>query len=162
MIITENEYQEALKYMDAVKAAASFHLLDATNVAGIISRESAFGLTLSPPGPAGCGDYGHGRGLMQIDDRSHRDFISLNIWQDARLYIFEGCRILDQYRAFLKNKLSPWYDLVAAYIAAFNCGPGNVLKAARSKKNIDYYTTGKNYSKDVLDRANFFIDKGWN
>lgn len=39
----------------------------------IVSRESQFGLLLTPRGPNGTGDFGHGRGLGQVDDRDRSD-----------------------------------------------------------------------------------------
>jgi len=51
--------------------------------------------------------------------------------------------------------------VLQAAIAAYNCGPGNVLTAIRSQQDLDYFTAGRNYSKDVLNRAGWFQLKGW-
>jgi hypothetical protein len=56
--------------------AAALYRLDPLVLAAIVERESRGGEALSPPGPAGVGDGGHGRGLMQIDDRWHGLFVS--------------------------------------------------------------------------------------
>lgn len=60
----------------------------------IMARESAYGEALKPVGPGGTGDAGHGRGLMQIDDRSWREWIDANPWWEPRTNIAKGAAIL--------------------------------------------------------------------
>jgi hypothetical protein len=43
--------------------------------------------------------------------------------------------------------------LFQATVAAYNCGPGNVRKALEAGADVDSLTTGRDYAKDVLDRA---------
>jgi hypothetical protein len=43
-----------------------------------------------------------------------------------------------------------------AATAAYNCGIGNVLNALRGSLDLDYYTSGRNYASDVLNRAGWF------
>ena len=45
-------------------------------LAAIMDVESAYGTLLTPQGPRGKGDGGHGHGLMQIDDRTHAKFLA--------------------------------------------------------------------------------------
>lgn len=81
-------------YWDALQQVANETGVPAEYLAGIMWRESAFGLALSPPGPTGTGDNGHGRGLMQIDDRSFPDFTSSDDWMDPYQNIKQGAAVL--------------------------------------------------------------------
>jgi hypothetical protein len=51
--------------------------------------------------------------------------------------------------------------LLRAMLAAYNCGLDNVLRAARHGFDLDFYTVGRDYSRDVLNRAGFFEAHGW-
>jgi len=61
--------------------------IDPFLLCAIIERESGSGVYLSPPGPGGTGDNGHGRGLAQIDDRSHGAWLSANDWTNPEINI---------------------------------------------------------------------------
>jgi hypothetical protein len=135
-------FQEAV---DEYFPAGPFDLYD---LAAICDRESAGGLTLTPKGPAGTGDGGHGRGLMQIDDRAYPDFCASDRWKDPRENIRYGAGILALKWKALQSKREA--------IAAYNCGVGNVRRAIREGQDIDRYTTFRNYSADVLKRAATF------
>jgi hypothetical protein len=63
-------------YADDILAVAKETDTPALLIAAFMEQESNYGKALSPPGPAGTGDAGHGRGLMQIDDRGHPDFLA--------------------------------------------------------------------------------------
>ncbi len=154
--------------------------IQASVIAGIGSRESHWGLLLRPPGPEGTGDFierhfparhrngplpsdggGFGRGLLQIDYDYH-EFARTGEWKDPRENILYGARVLDDSRRFLQRKVNLQdLDLLRAAIAAYNSGPRRVLMAIRRKLDFDFYTTGGDYSTDVLNRAGFFQLKGW-
>jgi hypothetical protein len=51
--------------------------------------------------------------------------------------------------------------LLRGALAAVNCGIGNVLHAIRQGADLDFYTSGRDYSRDVLHRAGFFQAHGW-
>ena len=108
----------------------------------IASRESDFGLTLDGDWK---GDGKNGFGVFQIDRRYHKEFLDNNNWQDTRVSARYAIQLM-------RSNLKQFGNLNEA-IAAYNCGPGNVRKAKRNGKHIDHYTTGKNYSTDVLTRA---------
>lgn len=149
-------------------------------ICGIGSRESHWGLALTPPGPAGTGDFiprrsrrpwrtsdlppdggGFGRGLMQIDFDAH-PFARTGHWQDPEANILYGCGVLRENRVLLRRKTSlGGHTLLRAAIAAYNCGTGNVLKALARNRDVDHYTHGRDYAKDVLDRAEWFRRHGW-
>jgi hypothetical protein len=48
-----------------------------------------------------------------------------------------------------------------AALAAYNCGSGNVMKAIERRLDLDFFTTGRDYGKDTLNRAGWFRLKGW-
>lgn len=124
-------------------------------IAGVGSRESFWGLILSPPGPAGVGDSGHGRGLMQIDDGAH-EFARTGPWRDPRKNVFFGCQLLAGNRESLRREGLSGRFLLKATLASYNAGLGGVQRALRDGDDPDSRTTGRDYGKDVMDRAGWF------
>lgn len=117
-------------------------------LAAVCDRESAGGATLSPPNAGGTGDLGHGRGLMQIDDRSWASWLKGAEWRDALTNIRKGAEIL----ATELDRFASFPDGRRAGIASYNCGASNVRKAVAAGKDVDAFTSGGNYSADVLRR----------
>jgi len=172
---------EAEKYRSIISKASQYYKIQESIIVGIGSRESGWGLLLRPPGPTGTGDFnkrrrttkhrtailpsdgfGFGRGLMQIDYDFH-SFARTGNWQDPEDNIYYAIQLLQDYRDYLIKQMNLTNnDLLRAAISAYNCGPGNVLKALRKNISPDHYTTGNNYSADVLNRAGCFQDNGWN
>jgi hypothetical protein len=100
---------------------------------------------------------------MQIDDRWHVPFVQSGKWADAKENIVYGAAVLKNSLEFIVKKLG-WpmgYRLLKAGIAGFNCGPARVLQAVQNGYDEDYYTTGRNYAKDILERAGWFQMHGW-
>jgi len=175
-----DQLEAAAQYRAVIEEGAGRCEVQPCVIAGIGSRESHWGLALQPPGPGGTGDFGKrrhparyrrgalppdgggfGRGLMQIDYDAHA-FARGGEWPDPHANILYGCQVLDEATAFLRRKTElTGRSLLRAAIAAYNCGPGNALKAHRAGRDIDYYTAGRDYSADVLNRAGFFQDNGW-
>lgn len=83
----------------------------------------------------------HGFGVWQRDsgtfdvDESYLKSVRRQA-KDAATLLAENFRILDAW---------------PAAVAAYNCGPGNVQRALAEGKSVDAFTTGGNYSRDVLD-----------
>jgi hypothetical protein len=174
------QFTEALKYKAFIDDGAQKIELPSVVIAGIGSRESGWGLLLRPPGPGGTGDFGqrrfpttlrtgplppdgagYGRGLMQIDF-DFQGFARSGNWMDPQANINYGCNLLKSNRDFLGSKTSlTGRDLLQAAVAAYNSGTGNVLKAINEGQPVDSFTTGKDYSKDVFNRAGFFQNMGW-
>jgi hypothetical protein len=170
----------ANKYLDFIEEAARQVGVPQPVVGGIGSRESQWGLILQPAGPGGTGDNiprrfptgfrsgplppdgkGFGRGLMQIDFDAH-EFARTSQWKNARKNILYGCQVLSASREFIERKTGlQGRDLLRAALAGYNCGPGNALRALRDGRDVDFYTTGRDYSSDVLNRAGFFQLHGW-
>lgn len=171
---------EAAKYKSIVENSAAKYSLAVPVIAGVGSRESAWGLLLKPAGPAGTGDFvprrfptafrpsglpadggGFGRGLMQIDFDAF-EFARTGNWQDPQANVEFGCSVFTENVNLIGRKSSvTGQRLLQAAIAAYNCGAGNVLRALQDGNDIDFYTAGRNYSADVLNRAGFFQSQGW-
>lgn len=133
-------------------------------IVGIGSRETGWGTSryLDKPGPEGRGDFGHGHGLMQIDDRSHTDFLRTKDWRDPEDNIGYGGEVLARSLRYVANNTSLTdLMLLRGGIAGYNCGPARVARAVRRGRGVDYYTTGRNYSADVISRAGFAQLHGW-
>lgn len=173
--------REATKYKEAIRQAAEAAGVPRCVICGIGSRESAWGLALSPQGPEGTGDYarrtrirpwrqgyyppdqgGFGRGLMQIDYDWH-EFARGDDWRDATKNLLYAAGVLADAEKAIHHRMPHLgqQQRLRATLAAYNCGPGNVLTALRTGRDVDYFTTGRDYSRDVLSRAAWFELKGW-
>jgi peptidoglycan hydrolase-like protein with peptidoglycan-binding domain len=174
------DFNAALAFKPLIIAAAAKISVPSVIIAAIGSRESRWGLGNKPPGPSGTGDFkprsntqpfrpgplppdgkGYGRGLMQIDfDAS--EFARTGNWQDPEANINQGCSVLKTNLVLLGRRTQlTGQDLLRAAIAAYNCGAGNVLKALNANEDVDSRTALGNYSRDVINRAGFFQNKGW-
>lgn len=148
---------------------------------GIGSRESRWGLGLTPPGPHGTGDFakrssrkpfrknstpddggGFGRGIWQIDYDWH-EFARTGNWKDPSANIGYGAHVLRGNYELLRREVKGLDDisLLRASLAAYNCGAGNVMRAIVSGKGVDYYTAHRDYSRDVLSRAGWYQINGY-
>lgn len=150
-------------YLPFIEKAAAQANVPPSIICGVGSRETEWGLSpaLDVPGPGGKGDHGHGRGLMQIDDRSH-EFARTGKWQDPEANILYAAKVLTQSANYISKKFPSLKGeaLLRATLAGYNCGPGNVAKALSKGLDVDYYTAGRNYSRDTVDRAGWFQGKG--
>lgn len=127
------------------ESAGSKYGIDPALLAGIASRETNVQNII--------GDGGHGHGLMQIDDRSHGLFTSSPLALNEAANIDYGAGVLHSYyRQALSRGLSGAAALRAA-VAGYNAGAGRCIAAVLAGHDPDVYTTGHDYSRDVLDRA---------
>lgn len=173
------QLKAAQRYRTSIDSLAREYRFPAALIAGIGSRESAWGLALTPKGPGGTGDFvkrafptplrrgalppqgGFGRGLMQIDFDAH-EFARSGPWQDPAQNISYGCKVLADNRAFFERRMRlAGQALMRASLAAYNCGPGNVQKALAAGLDADYYTAHRDYSASTLNRAGYFRMHGW-
>ncbi len=104
------------------------------------------------------GDGGHGRGLMQIDDRYHSKFIKenqegldpeSNIDYAANLLRFNMNMVNEKLGGLVPNLWKP-------AISGYNGSLTKVIKVSRAGQDSDSVTTGKNYAADVLSRSEVF------
>lgn len=116
-------------------------------LAAIASRETHGGSVLARNG---TGDHGHGFGVLQVDDRSHRPDRSEGAYGQAHINqaaaIFD--RGLDKVKQDFPN-LSPELQLQTA-VSRYNGGSGRVAP------NSDRGTTHGDYGNDTLARAQYF------
>jgi hypothetical protein len=168
------QYADIILQVAAEKGVSPFVL------AALLQRETNFGLTNMPPGPAGKGDGGRGYGLMQIDVGGFKDWLDKNNWQDPLTNIRKGADVLKGKMSFLSQKpktptvtldasaaakvgakAGTYADprplsgdkLVEASVAAYNTGEGRILQVLAVGKSVDTTTANGNYSTDVLATA---------
>ena len=175
----KRDMQEAKKYMSAILQASAEHNVPPSLICAIGSRESNWGLgsDMKPKGPAGTGDWaprdpkrwgyamppdglGWGRGLMQVD-YAQSDFGKTGNWMDPLANIQFGTNELASNIQHFTATPHSGVDPVRAAVAAYNCGPKNVEKAIKEGHDVDIYTTGHDYSRDVLGRAAWFKSNGF-
>jgi hypothetical protein len=116
------------------------------------------------------GDGGHGRGMFQIDDRYHKEFLksSRGCKSGSTIPIYRGalakgrvptvyagamkmCEILESNVAQAIKAEIPFGSRLRVAISAYNAGFTGALTGYRLG-NSDLHTTGKNYAADVLAR----------
>lgn len=129
-------------WVDYIYAAAEKYSIEPAIIVALMDRESGGHNVINADG------FRHG--LMGIDKRQHREWLDdNNQGLDPGSNIDYGC-------ALLRNYLNIFRGHLVAGIAAYNAGPGAVGWALNSQLEIDVVTTDKNYSADVLSRADFF------
>lgn len=145
------------RWATEVAEASATTGVDPFLIFAVMDRESLGGDALKPPGAGGVGDKGHGRGLMQIDDRAWPDWCRSERWFDAGTNILKGAQVLAHALATFRT-----YDGTPPAIAAYNAGEARIRRVlSRLTRPIqpaalDPYTTGGDYVSDVLRRLNHF------
>ncbi|XP_076583878.1 lysozyme g-like isoform X3 [Chaetodon auriga] len=146
------------KYRRKIDKVGSEHGIDPSLIAAIISRESRAGNTLHN----GWGDYDPVRkeynawGLMQVDvNPNGGDHTPEGEW-DSKKHLRQATKILVDFIKNIQGKksfsgLSKEQQLKGG-IAAYNTGDGNV----HTYERVDENTTGKDYSNDVVARAQWY------
>ena len=113
------------------------------------------------------GDGGHGYGLAQIDIRSFPEWVSSGAWRHPEQGIEKCAQVLDgkmsQIHAgagklvhlggytFTGREFPTVADAIRVAVAAYNSGLWAYYCYSKGE-DPDRLTTGKNYSKDVLER----------
>lgn len=174
------DLEAAARYGATIIAAAGHFGLPPALIVALGSRESRWGLALSPKGPTGSADFtprpflgrqragpqppdgrGFGRGLMQIDFDAH-EFARSGPWHEPDANVRYACSVLAEFRPMLRRQtVLHGAALTRATLAAYNCGLDNVLRAVRYGLDLDFYTAGRDYSREVVNRAGFFEAHGW-
>lgn len=143
-IAKQIEYAAKKGWLEYYKEASAFYNIPIEILLGKDSRESSLG---TYPGLQNNGWYGSdgiSKGISQINTKENR-FALITDGNDVRAFVAVGASMLqDEYKRF-----GNWKDALSAY----NTGAGNVSAAIKKGIDPDQYTTGKDYAKDVLYRA---------
>jgi hypothetical protein len=174
------DLEAAARYGATIIAAAGDFGLPPALIVALGSRESRWGAALSPKGPTGTADLtpraflgphrsaplppdglGFARGLMQIDHDAH-EFARSGPWREPDANVRYACSVLAGFRPLLRRQtVLHGPALTRAALAAYNCGLDNLLRAVRYGLDLDFYTVGRDYSRELLSRAGFFEAHGW-
>ena len=104
------------------------------------------------------GDGGHGHGLGQIDDRSYPAWCATSRWKDPEVSLHMAAYVLSRKLHEIQVSPSiPVADRIRVALAAYNCGSKKAVPAYFSGMP-DKFTTGHDYSKDVLTRERVFAE----
>ena len=147
-MMSVNDISFQLSYLQSTVGLSPFNTaafrygIERNLLLAVASRESHMGRLLDANY---LGDHGNGMGIMQIDRRYHPEFAMQIHPGDHTANIQKGAEIL-------REELNRFNGDVYAALAAYNSGAGNVQRAIRYGLDPDYYTTGKDYAKDVLHR----------
>jgi soluble lytic murein transglycosylase-like protein len=129
-------------WIDIIQEAAEKYSLEPAIIVAIIDRESG--------GENRIHANGFKHGLMGIDIREHRG------WLEANQMGLEPTSNIDFGVACLRERLNLLGGNLPAGIAAYDASVSAVDWALKSNLPVDVVTTDKNYSADVLARADFF------
>ena len=117
------------------------------------------------------GDGGHGYSLVQIDVRSFPDWCHSGAWHNVASAIDMGAHVLDGKRTqighgvgqafaiggqhFIGAHFPTTADLIHVSVACYNAGLWPYYSFSNGQ-DPDRFTTGHNYSADVLHRRDLF------
>ncbi|KAG7261041.1 hypothetical protein CRUP_004343 [Coryphaenoides rupestris] len=145
------------QYKTIIQRVARKHGVDPAVVAAIISRESRAGNVIRSTG--GWGDHGNGFGLMQVDVNPNGGGHKPEGEWDSEAHLNQATGILVYFIQRIEQKFPNWSaeQKLKGAIAAYNMGDGNV----HSYEGVDQHTTGKDYSNDVVARAQWYKQQGY-
>lgn len=148
------------KMWDDIVISAFRHNLPRELVAALIVREtSALPMYCLPPPQGKLGDGGNAAGPCQIDIGSFPEWHAA--WAAGQLTtadgIDKGCEVLVEKLKEVEKAVPQLTDEVKTrlMVAGYNAGTRRCIKTYLAGGDPDMYTTGKNYSKDVLEMATF-------
>jgi len=136
--------------VDAILAVERRAKLPQALLLAIASRETHFRNV--------AGDGGHGRGVFQIDDRSHGEWLrrhgagapgAVPSVSDAAAYAAD---ILAGNLAYGRSKGLAGDALLRFAVSAYNAGAGGAWRGLAERGDPDARTAHGNYGKDVLER----------
>ena len=164
-LLAEFEYAKDHGWLDAFEKAGKDYEIPEELLMGIASRETNMRNIV--------GDGGHGYGLMQIDVRSFPGWVQSGAWRFPEQGIERGAQVLDQKRteighgvgkrlaiggySFVGKLFGDQATLNRVSVADYNAGLWGYYCYSLGR-DPDQFTTGKNYSADVLRRAATFAE----
>uniref|UniRef100_A0A8C4Z1D8 Lysozyme g n=1 Tax=Gadus morhua TaxID=8049 RepID=A0A8C4Z1D8_GADMO len=158
-IMAKEDLDSMKKYKTAIKNVAERWDVNPALIAGIISRESEAGHSIKNTKPPGWGDKGNAFGLMQVISLHCPPNDIMNTkhqtW-DGGEHLYQATKILVYFIGRIQKKFPSWTaeEQLKGAIAAYNKGDG----AVHSYDHVDENTTGKDYSDDVVAKAQWYWD----
>ncbi|XP_068448551.1 lysozyme g-like [Clinocottus analis] len=142
------------KYRSKINTVGAKYGIAPALIAAIISRESRAGNCLQ----GGWGDHGNAWGLMQVDVNPNGGGHTARGGWDSEEHLCQATEILVYFIGRIRNKFPSWSaeQQLKGAIAAYNMGDGNV----RTYDGVDEGTTGRDYSNDVVARAQWYKTNG--
>lgn len=143
------------QYREHFETAGDTTALPRELIEGVCWRESRAGLVLTPPGPEGTGDNGHGHGLMQIDrgdGDEHVPFLNavdeagVPLWKKPKTNILYGAQVL-------RSAIDTFPGDLDAGVARYNASLARIRRFVAAGKTANDATTGGNYVVEVLGHA---------
>lgn len=131
-------------WLEFFKDAALKHDIELPVLLGVASRETGINNIL--------GDHGHGHGLMQLDDRWHKDFLN----DPAHKNGLDPASNIDYGASLLRANLDHYHGDYLRALCAYNAGIRGVNAVLHAGKSPDTATTGGDYGSDVIYRSNLF------
>ncbi|CAL8383216.1 unnamed protein product [Boreogadus saida] len=148
--MASDDLERMKSYKTIIGNVACKRDVDPALIAAIISRETRGGAAIS-----GTNGYqGNGFGLMQVDKNWHEPE---GDW-DSETHLDQATGILVDMISVVREKFPGWSpeQHLKGAIAAYNMGE-RVLEFA----DVDWKTTGNDYSSDVVARAQFYKRNGF-
>uniref|UniRef100_UPI0037E78039 lysozyme g-like n=1 Tax=Semicossyphus pulcher TaxID=241346 RepID=UPI0037E78039 len=144
------------KYRSKINSVGARYGIAPALIAAIISRESRAGNAIKNTG--GWGDGGNAFGLMQVDVNPRGGGHTAQGTWDSEEHLSQATGILVHFIGRISTKFPSWSteQKLKGGIAAYNMGDGNV----HSYENVDASTTGRDYSNDVVARAQWYRNQG--
>ncbi|XP_036373281.1 lysozyme g-like [Megalops cyprinoides] len=149
--MAQHDLPQMNRYKHTIQRVGRSEGVDPAVIAGVMSRESRAGTGLKN----GWGDHGNAYGLMQVDKNYHTP---QGRW-DSEEHITQATRILVSSINDVKRNHPDWSQeqCLKGGLAAYNKGPN----AVKSYREVDAQTTDRDYSNDVVARAQFYKSQGY-
>uniref|UniRef100_A0A3B4ZP11 Lysozyme g n=1 Tax=Stegastes partitus TaxID=144197 RepID=A0A3B4ZP11_9TELE len=148
------DYARMKNYRSIIKQVGTKYDIEPAVIAAIISRGSRAGNVLTN----GWGDSGRTWGLMQVDVSPDGGRHPKKGDWNSEEHLCQGTEILIYFIDRIRIKFPNWNSeqQLKGGIAAYNTGDGQV----KSYEKVDKKTTGRDYSNDVVARAQWYKTKG--
>lgn len=145
-VLSHVRHAERNGWLPLFKDAAGSDLTPALLLA-IGSRESALGKALDS---SWKGDNGNAWGIMQIDRRAHPQWTERHAPNDHAANVQKGADVL-------RSEVE-YFGRLRPALASYNTTRGAVETALSKGISVDTYTTGGDYTEDVLRRAEWIAE----
>jgi len=147
---------EAQQYADIIKQVSQEQSVDPFVIVALGEQESKWGTATGyqgTTGPSIIGTDQHGRGLMQLDDRTWGDWVNAYDWTDPYTNVSKGAQVFAQALSYFQKKGLQGDTAIQAALAAYNAGPGTVWNAIQAGESPDSATATGDYATTVYASA---------